>query len=211
MDGLLFKLVIASCVLVAVHGHGRLINPASRNAAWRFGFDTLKHYTDNELNCGGFSRHWITNKGKCGVCGDPYDQKNPEFVHPGRYAKDIITKTYKKGQEIEVTVDLTSNHRGRFEFFIGELVSRPFTEDQLTHRLRLPDGRDRYKLPSPASKAFKVTLKLPDDLTCDQCVLQWKYTAGNNWGCDTKPKRKCGLGYGPNETFINCADIRIEA
>lgn len=30
--------------------------------------------------CGGIHRQWDINKGKCGVCGDPYDQ-NPRIIH----------------------------------------------------------------------------------------------------------------------------------
>lgn len=85
--------VVSLGLIVSVFGHGRLIDPASRNAAWRYGFDNPVHFTDNELNCGGFSRQWNKNNGKCGVCGDPYDIKKPEFIHPGKYAKGIITKT----------------------------------------------------------------------------------------------------------------------
>lgn len=209
MDTSFFKLFIASCLVAVALGHGRLIDPPARNAAWRFGHGTPQHYTDNELNCGGFSRQWHTNGGKCGVCGDPYDKKNPEFVHPGKYATGKILKAYKRGQQIEVKVDLTSNHRGYFVFTVGKLVQQPFSSDQLTHEVLLLDGKKGYDLPSPASKVFTVKLRLPADLTCDHCVLQWKYTAGNNWGCD--PDGTCGLGHGPNETFINCADIKIEA
>lgn len=202
------QIVFALSLVVVVFGHGRLIDPASRNAAWRFGFGTPKHYTDNELNCGGFSAQWSRNNGKCGVCGDPYDKKNPEFVYPGRYAKDVITKTYKQGQEIDVTVDLTSNHRGFFTFSIGKLGSRPFTNEKLTHVLRQLDGSSRYDLPVFNNQKFTVRLRLPADLSCDRCVLQWRYTAGNNWGCD--PDGTCGVGNGKKqETFINCADVKI--
>lgn len=55
---------------------------------------------------------------------------------------------------------------------------------------------------------FKIRLVLPKGLTCDHCVMQWWYTVGNNWGCDADG---CGLGHGPQETFVNCADIRITA
>ena len=41
---------------------------------------------------------------------------------------------------------------------------------------------NRY-YPGPGSGIiFNSTYKLPSDLTCDQCVLQWRYIAGNNWG-----------------------------
>lgn len=56
-------------------GHGRLIEPPSRASAWRYGFDTPHDYNDHELFCGGFTRQWVQNEGRCGVCGDPWDAK----------------------------------------------------------------------------------------------------------------------------------------
>ena len=41
---------------------------------------------------------------------------------------------------------------------------------------------DRYYPGSGSGTVFKSTYTLPEGLTCDQCVLQWKYVAGNNWG-----------------------------
>jgi len=50
-------------------------------------------------------------------------------------------------------------------------------------------------------------VRLPLDLVCEQCILQWTYVAGNNWGdCDDGTS---GLGCGPQEHFRSCADIRI--
>ena len=36
--------------------------------------------------------------------------------------------------------------------------------------------------PGPGSKVFEMHYQLPKDLTCKQCVFQWRYVAGNNWG-----------------------------
>ena len=58
-----------------VSGHGRLIEPPSRASMWRFGFGTPENYNDHELYCGGYSRQWNRNGGKCGICGDPWDMK----------------------------------------------------------------------------------------------------------------------------------------
>ena len=91
------RIVVGFALITLVLGHGRLIDPASRNAAWRFGFSNPPHYNDNELNCGGFNVQWAVNKGKCGVCGDPYHQKNQAHIYPGKYANNIITKAYTEG------------------------------------------------------------------------------------------------------------------
>lgn len=39
------------------------------------------------------------------------------------------------------------------------------------------------------------------------CVLQWRYVAGNNWGVCSNGKG--ALGCGPQEEFRACADITI--
>lgn len=77
----IFRYLVALSLIVQALGHGRLIDPASRNAAWRYGFDTPTQVTDNELNCGGFSTQWDKNGGKCGVCGDPYHFKEGEAMY----------------------------------------------------------------------------------------------------------------------------------
>ena len=44
-------------------------------------------------------------------------------------------------------------------------------------------------------------------LVLPRCVLQWTWTSANSWGrCSNGT---AGLGCGPQETFRNCADVRI--
>lgn len=44
-------------------------------------------------------------------------------------------------------------------------------------------------------------------LECPNCVLQWRYVAGNNWGmCEDGTG---AVGCGPQEEFRACADITI--
>ena len=45
------------------------------------------------------------------------------------------------------------------------------------------------------------------ELICDQCVLQWRYVAGNNWGMC--PDGNGAVGCGPQEEFRSCADIAL--
>ena len=53
------------------------------------------------------SQHqWGTNGGKCGVCGDPYDGKR-ENEAGGKYATGTIVATYRAGDVIAVTVEIT--------------------------------------------------------------------------------------------------------
>jgi len=50
-------------------------------------------------------------------------------------------------------------------------------------------------------------VKLPDGITCSNCVIHWKYFAGNTW--DICPDGVGSVGCGNQETFINCADVTI--
>ncbi len=199
------------CLVNLIAGHGRLIDPAARNAMWRFGFPNPKNYNDNELNCGGYSTQWLKNDGKCGVCGDPYHVKNQPHNDGGRYANGIIAKTYKRGQVIEVEVDLTSNHQGWFEFRIGKYDNKKIEGDVMGrlkgHLLEVVGAGTRFNLPRGSGNGkFKTKLRLPAGLVCEKCVLQWWYNAGNNWDCDSDG---CGVGHGKQEHFVNCADVKI--
>lgn len=54
---------------------------------------------------------------------------------------------------------------------------------------------------------YEIKYLLPNGLTCSQCVLQWKYVAGNNWGMC--PNGTGAVGCGPQEEFRACADVSI--
>ena len=102
---------------VSVTGHGRLVEPASRASAWRYGFPTPPDYTDNQGYCGGVTHQHGKAGGKCGICGDPWFQKPRRHEAPGgRYATGTITQWYKSGQTIPVTIQITANHFGYFVF-----------------------------------------------------------------------------------------------
>lgn len=40
----------------------------------------------------------------------------------------------------------------------------------------------RYFVPHKNNSLFVVKLQLPVGITCFQCILQWKYHSGNNFG-----------------------------
>ena len=126
-------------------------------------------------------------------------------MHPGKYAKGVITKTFTEGQTFTAKIKITANHKGFFEFRVGNIGTAPMTHAKFTHLLELVNGGTRWNLPS-GTKVFSVDLKLPNGLVCDHCVMQWWWKDGNSWGCD---ETGCGLGLGLQETFVNCADIRI--
>ncbi|CAH0555461.1 unnamed protein product [Brassicogethes aeneus] len=197
-----------------VRGHGRLMDPPARNSMWRFGFPNPVNYNDNELFCGGYAVQWEQNEGKCGVCGDPYHVKEPRpHEATGIYAKGIVTRHYSVGQEIDIEVELTANHYGRFEIFLcpNNNPGQVATQDCLDRYPLHVSGTDSFifEIPEDGKKkaVFRYNVQLPPYLTCTQCVLQWTYYTGNQWGmCENGTQ---SVGCGKSETFRNCADVAI--
>lgn len=206
------RLVLMVCVAALVGyaaGHGRLEDPPSRATAWRYGFKTPPNYQDNELFCGGFPNQQ-SQGGKCGVCGDPYQGPRPHEAG-GKYATGTIVKRYNQDSKMAVRVQLTANHKGWMEFRLCP-VNDPKTRatpECLDRNLLTVAGTQetRFKVTSDM-RVINVELDLPEGLTCTQCVLQWKYNAGNSWGTDPITSKGC-VGCGPQEQFYGCSDIAI--
>ena len=134
------------------------------------------------------------------------------FNHTGKYANGINAATYKQGQVIDIEFEITAQHQGWIEFRLGDIGARPITQAKLIYTLPVVGlygfGTRYYFPPKSGRGKFKTKVKLPDDLSCNNCVLQWWWKVGNSWGCD---KSGCGIGRGNQETFVNCADIKIDA
>ena len=66
---------------------------------------------------------------------------------------------------------------------------------------------------------FEKTIKLPEGVTCWQCLLQWTWITANRWGVGPQTPfwatefcaedEEGAIGCGPQETFRGCADICI--
>ncbi|KAJ8305933.1 hypothetical protein KUTeg_016478 [Tegillarca granosa] len=214
------KILIFFCLFTIIRptdGHGRLAEPSGRSSLWRIGYNVKNtNYNDNELNCGGYYRHHFINGGKCGICGDPWDAKPRKNEPPdGIYTKGkIISRTYRQGQEINAIVDITASHRGFFEFKLcpQNNFNVPVTEeclDQYKLLIRGPGTKFKlkYDFTIGTNGNHSIMVKLPDHVTCSQCVLRWRYKTGNSWGCESPGN--CGIGLGRQEEFYSCADIRI--
>ena len=202
MNFIIATVVVSAIVVPTVYGHGYIVDPPSRASRWRFGFTGPAEYTDNQLSCGGRNVQWGKHRGKCGVCGDEYGIAKPKFVYPGAFARNPpIVKMYTEGQNIDVRVKITANHKGYFTFRVAPLIKAPIKQKDLDKiMLEMENGDAEWKLLSSHGNAvFTITLKLPMGLTCEHCVLQWWWTTGNNH-VNNRP-----------ETFVNCADIEIRS
>ncbi|XP_017855741.1 PREDICTED: uncharacterized protein LOC108608728 [Drosophila arizonae] len=195
--------------------HGRLIEPPSRASAWRYGFQTPPDYNDHELYCGGFTRQWKRNGGKCGECGDAWDMPEPRpHENGGQWGQGVIVRSYLPGSEMTIRVELTASHMGYFEF---RLCPKPSAKQLCLDEnvlpiisgspsQRSPSDLDTRFYPRNGSRIYEIKARLPD-LLCNQCVLQWRYVAGNNWGmCEDGVG---AVGCGPQEEFRACSDIAL--
>ncbi|KAK3877591.1 hypothetical protein Pcinc_017706 [Petrolisthes cinctipes] len=205
---------VVLCALVSVvSSHGYLSSPASRNSAWRFGFGTQTNYNDNELYCGGREVMHSQNQGRCGVCGDNWRLSEPRpHERGGVYGKGVITAQYRSGQVIPITIRISANHGGWFEFRLcNNNNPRARDSQQCLNKqlLTFADGSrgTRYNLSRSLRGDVTVHVQLPPRLSCTNCVLQWTWVVGNTWGICSDGRGKVGCG--PQETFVNCADIQI--
>ena len=201
---------------------------------WRLGYDNPPDFNDHQGFCGGFKHQFGRLGGRCGICGDPADAWPRQHEAPGgRFANGIITRQYKPGQDIVVKIDVTANHKGYFTFKLCDNNNTHQDPDQSCFDERVlrivPSGEDRYYLTTFNTGVFTLKLRLPRDLRCSQCILQWTYTvgvdtdqlipqfslsqAGNNWGScgeeTVEGEKAASLGCGPQETFRACSDIAI--
>jgi hypothetical protein len=115
------------------------------------------------------------------VCGDPWNAAR-DHEAGGKYANGIIVRRYDVGSVLNTVVQLTASHQGYFEFRICP-VNNPqiaATWDCLNkHVLSLADGSGtRYFVIHSGAYNHQIRLQLPPQLECSQCVLQWKYNAG---------------------------------
>ncbi|XP_062588557.1 uncharacterized protein LOC134250222 [Saccostrea cucullata] len=195
-----------------VKGRGHLIDPPMRSSLWRYypwnQMGVPKNADDTGLNCGGFWRLHEINNGSCGLCGDPYDQ-NRRNEAGGIYANGYIVRKYYQDDEfLNVTVDILTNIGGYFEFHLcpNNNVSETITQECLDKYPLTIEGYGSKYVPNNPGE-HNLFLKIPDGVTCSQCVLQWKWVGGNNWG--TCEDGYGGLGCGKQEEYYNCADVAI--
>ncbi|KAL3866035.1 hypothetical protein ACJMK2_043376 [Sinanodonta woodiana] len=158
--------------------------------------------------------HWSKNGGKCGVCGDPWDAKPRDHETGGKFARGLIPRSYLSESVIDVVVELTIASGGYFEFRLcpNNDTSEPVTSECLNRHLLSVDDKDNHQYHDPKAGLNLLQIRLPIDLTCTHCVLQWKYRTAEHYGCDkTKNGQpKCCFGCGEIQTeYYGCADLAI--
>ncbi|KAF0700646.1 Aste57867_8824 [Aphanomyces stellatus] len=192
-----------------VLGHGRLVTPPHRGWIGRVpGYSFVPiDYSDNGLNAGGVA---ATSNGDHGVCGDPFKDPAPRAHESGGFyglypnvTTRAVAACYAPGQTLNLTVQVTANHKGDFDFGVCKLNKASDVESEACFQpLAQPSGALLWPVPD-GNLFFNMQYVLPKDLVCDtlgsHCVLRWHYAGGNNWGAS----------YWGQEHFWNCADIYI--
>jgi hypothetical protein len=131
------------------------------------------------------------NDGRCGVCGDAWDDEQPRPNEAGgMYARGIIGRTYSTDKRfIDTVVQVTSSMSGYFEFNIcpNDDVKQTVKAECLNQfplRILSKDRSTSYgRRYSPDIKAgqagiVELSLEIPEGLECKQCVLRWRWHGG---------------------------------
>ena len=131
------------------------------------------------------------NGGNCGVCGDPWDIREPRPNEAGgEFAQGVIGRTYfPTDRFIPVKLEILSNIDGYFEFKlcpnndVNKKVTQAcldrnqlniFSEDKWTNY-----GTRFYPDLAPVTPGnISFALEIPTGMTCRQCVLQWNWRGG---------------------------------
>merc|ERR1712059_34621 len=108
----------------------------------------------------------------------------------------------------EVAVEITTSHKGHFTYrlCLNDNVDQDPKQDCFDSYVLTVNSGSSTELPITTWDLgyWNTTVQLPTEVTCDQCILQWTYTAGNNWGiCENGTG---AVGCGDQETFRACAD-----
>lgn len=196
-----------------IDSHGRLLVPPARTSAWREDPARFPSYFDDaQMFCGGFQNQWGANGGQCGICGEDFNA-DKLWEKGGKNYRGYTVRTYAQGETIDVTVEITANHKGYFEFRLCD-VDQANNDGEATqaclNKNVLKDKYGRIKVPClNGTGKFPISLVLPKTLSCKHCVFQWKYNTGNSWNIDPTTKIGC-MGCGPQENFYGCSDIEIK-
>lgn len=195
-------LVILSCLVQLVLGHGYLKSPRSRN-----------HYANVEgVDWTGspgqplkeYCQHCLNRKAATQVCGIGAQNYDNWTDSSGNRMPWISQATYTEGQEIVIEVVITANHAGHFDVFVcpdGDTSTQEcfldhpltFVEDML-HGGPVDDHYPSRAYISPNAKFFKLKYRLPEGIQGDQAMLQWRYVTANSCTPPGYDREELGLG-----------------
>jgi len=231
-----------------VNAHGHVISPRSRNfvasqdGKWSGGTsnDPKKETCPHCLN--------RDSGGGCGLAGS-HDYNYPKNAL-GEAMPLNIQENFQKGQTFDFTAILTAHHKGHFEYRAcpigyGEVATKEcfetypleFVKDDLYNAPKDPNYPERAYIPlsshstvkdSAGKYLYTHTYKLPDNLSGDLVLIQWRYVTANSClpeGYDSYPWPAVGFhpgnlgtcgplpidGNGVPEQFWNCIEVKVSS
>jgi hypothetical protein len=105
-----FSIVVVVCMFFYkyehVSSHAFLADPPARSSAWLYHKEFEKcctYYNHNQMFCGGIDKLWFKYGGKCGICGEAWNETK-QFEKGGSMYLGKILRNYPKGEPINVTV-----------------------------------------------------------------------------------------------------------
>jgi len=223
---LFLKLSLLVSLFINSNAHGFLSKPISRNVVGNYNYGYCQWL--GEIPCfGDFMSLGSTNGPDSTGCSNKAGTGGVTANQPLSYEKTKVITQYEKGSIIDIWIDITAYHGGIFQFKIQSIGNENDPNgnqwDSLTPlkvigyqpvcttckkiETCIPRlGKSGTCVQIPLFKGdhtgrYKISLKLPNDLVCDHCVLQWNWITANscvnNLACKT------------SEQFWNCADIKI--
>ena len=205
---LVFIYLALAVVAGVVNGHGRMMFPISRSSIWRQvpNNPLYPRYEEDAVWCElTLNRKAIENdrNATCGIAGTIYNGKirGSSTLYFEKKLRDVysyefgseryvgtIVEAFKKGEVIYPQIEIVVNHGGWVEFRVcpapvnGDPTMECFELEQ--NKLKfIADGKTRAQLRSVSPDAknyYTYSVKLPDNLTCEHCVLQWHWF-GSGW------------------------------
>ena len=206
MNKIIIIEIIAISFLACVRSHADMVEPISRCRAYLEYPDIFPDNSDQDCT------RWCATKKetnsdnvKCGICGPIYNDditspavvkiKGVEHTHwsfekgSPMYRGNIV-KIYKKGETIDIFVNVRAGHGGHFQFRICNadgLNTDPDMECFEKNILAFEDGSEKFWMREVKGSRYKFTdtngvnhklggraarVILPADLTCKHCILQ---------------------------------------
>lgn len=134
-------------------------------------------------------------------------------------ALNETTRNYFPGSTVDVLIEIVANHGGEFKFEMcwrdswdtkeTEDCFEPLKLSRSAASTEVDGAQTGFELePEKGTGLFAMSVELPIDRTCENCILRWHWRSANNWGvCEDGTER---VGCGLQEIYRNCADISVK-
>ena len=132
-------------------------------------------------------------------------------------ALNETTRNYFPGSSIDLMIEIVANHGGHFNFEMCWRDSWNTTETEdcfeslkLSGKESTPEDDElSYQLDSSSGTGiYTMSVELPAERTCENCILRWHWRSANNWGICEDGSEAVGCGY--QEVYRNCADVSVK-